>query len=73
MTRRTSTNPLNHTSAADLAYVIYTSGSTGQPKGVAIDHAALGQFCDSAEAYSRLSAADRVLQFATFSFDGFVE
>nr|WP_314532430.1 non-ribosomal peptide synthase/polyketide synthase [uncultured Pseudomonas sp.] len=68
-----STNPLNHTNAADLAYVIYTSGSTGQPKGVAIDHAALGQFCDSAEAYSRLSAADRVLQFATFSFDGFVE
>ncbi|WAT31391.1 non-ribosomal peptide synthetase [Pseudomonas sp. GXZC] len=68
-----STNPLNHTSAADLAYVIYTSGSTGQPKGVAIDHAALGQFCDSAEAYSCLSAADRVLQFATFSFDGFVE
>ena len=68
-----STNPTNHAAAADLAYVIYTSGSTGLPKGVAIDHAALGQFCDSAEAYSRLSAADRVLQFATFSFDGFVE
>ncbi|QZP19256.1 non-ribosomal peptide synthase/polyketide synthase [Pseudomonas sp. DR208] len=68
-----STNPTNHAAAADLAYVIYTSGSTGLPKGVAIDHAALGQFCDSAEAYSRLSATDRVLQFATFSFDGFVE
>ncbi|WP_207249022.1 non-ribosomal peptide synthase/polyketide synthase, partial [Pseudomonas sp. FW305-55] len=68
-----STNPINHAAAADLAYVIYTSGSTGLPKGVAIDHAALGQFCDSAEAYSRLNAADRVLQFATFSFDGFVE
>ncbi|WP_426220365.1 non-ribosomal peptide synthase/polyketide synthase [Pseudomonas sp. DWRC2-2] len=68
-----STNPVNRAAVADLAYVIYTSGSTGLPKGVAIDHAALGQFCDSAEAYSRLSAADRVLQFATFSFDGFVE
>ncbi|MCS4251613.1 non-ribosomal peptide synthase/polyketide synthase [Pseudomonas sp. BIGb0164] len=68
-----ATDPSSHASAADLAYVIYTSGSTGQPKGVAIDHAALGQFCDSAEAYSRLSAEDRVLQFATFSFDGFVE
>ncbi|MCU1775583.1 non-ribosomal peptide synthase/polyketide synthase [Pseudomonas sp. 14P_5.3_Bac1] len=68
-----ATNPLNTAAAADLAYVIYTSGSTGLPKGVAIDHAALGQFCDSAEAYSRLSAQDRVLQFATFSFDGFVE
>ena len=68
-----TTNPPNHAAAADLAYVIYTSGSTGQPKGVAIDHAALGQFCDSATLYSRLSAEDRVLQFATFSFDGFVE
>ncbi|MFV9652959.1 non-ribosomal peptide synthase/polyketide synthase [Pseudomonas citrulli] len=66
-------NPLTHAAAADLAYVIYTSGSTGQPKGVAIDHAALGQFCDSAEVYSQLCAEDRVLQFATFSFDGFVE
>ncbi|MFL1555606.1 amino acid adenylation domain-containing protein [Pseudomonas sp. O11] len=68
-----ATNPPSHAAAADLAYVIYTSGSTGLPKGVAIDHAALGQFCDSAEAYSRLCAEDRVLQFATFSFDGFVE
>ncbi|SEF09447.1 non-ribosomal peptide synthase/polyketide synthase [Pseudomonas palleroniana] len=68
-----ASNPLNRAAAADLAYVIYTSGSTGQPKGVAIDHAALGQFCDSAERYSRLTAEDRVLQFATFSFDGFVE
>ena len=68
-----TTNPPNHAAAADLAYVIYTSGSTGQPKGVAIDHAALGQFCDSATLYGRLSAEDRVLQFATFSFDGFVE
>ncbi|NJJ57027.1 non-ribosomal peptide synthase/polyketide synthase [Pseudomonas sp. B14(2022)] len=68
-----ASNPLTHAAAADLAYVIYTSGSTGQPKGVAIDHAALGQFCDSAEVYSQLCAEDRVLQFATFSFDGFVE
>ncbi|MDH0303600.1 MULTISPECIES: non-ribosomal peptide synthetase, partial [unclassified Pseudomonas] len=56
-----------------LAYVIYTSGSTGRPKGVAISHAALREFSDSATAYSRLEHDDRVLQFATFSFDGFVE
>ncbi|WP_350614943.1 non-ribosomal peptide synthase/polyketide synthase [Pseudomonas sp. HY7a-MNA-CIBAN-0227] len=68
-----ASNPSNHAVAADLAYVIYTSGSTGLPKGVAIDHAALGQFCQSAEDYSVLSPEDRVLQFATFSFDGFVE
>ncbi|WP_419709281.1 amino acid adenylation domain-containing protein [Pseudomonas sp. NFX224] len=66
-------DPQNHAVAADLAYIIYTSGSTGQPKGVAIDHGALREFCQAAADYSVLSAADRVLQFATFSFDGFVE
>ncbi|MGE8186570.1 amino acid adenylation domain-containing protein [Pseudomonas sp. NPDC086278] len=66
-------NPPNRADADDLAYVIYTSGSTGQPKGVAIAHAALREFCQVAADYSALSAADRVLQFATFSFDGFVE
>ncbi|WBM34629.1 non-ribosomal peptide synthase/polyketide synthase [Pseudomonas sp. NY11382] len=59
--------------AEQLAYVIYTSGSTGRPKGVAISHAALREFSYSATGYSRLERDDRVLQFATFSFDGFVE
>ena len=66
-------DPQNHAVAEDLAYIIYTSGSTGQPKGVAIAHGALREFCQTAADYSRLSASDRVLQFATFSFDGFVE
>ncbi|MFW9085727.1 non-ribosomal peptide synthetase [Pseudomonas sp. P2758] len=66
-------DPQSTALAADLAYVIYTSGSTGQPKGVAIDHGALREFCQTAAEYSRLTAEDRVLQFATFSFDGFVE
>lgn len=29
------------------AYVIFTSGSTGEPKGVAVSHAALGNYCAS--------------------------
>ncbi|WAF83506.1 amino acid adenylation domain-containing protein [Metapseudomonas otitidis] len=57
----------------NLAYVIYTSGSTGRPKGVAISHGALAEFCVLAADYSRLQPGDRVLQFATCSFDGFVE
>nr|WP_315445799.1 amino acid adenylation domain-containing protein [uncultured Pseudomonas sp.] len=59
--------------AQNLAYVIYTSGSTGRPKGVAISHGALSEFIDRAIDYSDLREGDRVLQFATSSFDGFVE
>ncbi|NJJ57029.1 non-ribosomal peptide synthase/polyketide synthase [Pseudomonas grimontii] len=57
----------------NLAYVIYTSGSTGKPKGVAIDHGALSEFASIAAGYSKLTENDRVLQFATLNFDGFVE
>ena len=57
----------------DLAYVIYTSGSTGTPKGVEIAHRSLVNFaCASAESFS-LQPADRVLQFASLSFDTAVE
>jgi len=69
-----SDQPLPCTVTLDsLAYVIYTSGSTGMPKGVAIAHQALSVFCEVASGYSRLTPEDRVLQFATFSFDGFIE
>jgi amino acid adenylation domain-containing protein len=58
---------------ANLAYVIYTSGSTGRPKGVAISHGALAEFVELGARYSDLRDGDRVLQFATQGFDGFVE
>ncbi|MCM3338070.1 amino acid adenylation domain-containing protein [Paenibacillus sp. MER TA 81-3] len=55
------------------AYVIYTSGSTGAPKGVVIPHRAMRNHNLSAAAHFELTAADRVLQFATISFDAAVE
>ncbi|TJZ63649.1 amino acid adenylation domain-containing protein, partial [Chitiniphilus eburneus] len=57
----------------NLAYVIYTSGSTGKPKGVGISHHALHQHSHTAIHFFGLSAADRMLQFSTLNFDGFVE
>jgi non-ribosomal peptide synthetase component F len=53
----------------NLAYIIYTSGSTGRPKGVAVPHAALVNFVAGAAAEYGIESADRVLQFASMSFD----
>ncbi|WP_375413895.1 amino acid adenylation domain-containing protein [uncultured Bradyrhizobium sp.] len=59
----------DRSAARDVAYVIFTSGSTGEPRGVMVEHAgfvnmSLGQI----EALG-LDATDRVVQFASPSFD----
>jgi len=56
-----------------LAYVIYTSGSTGRAKGVAVAHHALAEHARLSAAFSSLAPDDRMLQFATLNFDGFIE
>nr|WP_286159280.1 non-ribosomal peptide synthase/polyketide synthase [Janthinobacterium sp. HH01] len=57
----------------NLAYVIYTSGSTGRPKGVGIAHRSLVEHAQVAVGFFGLTRADRMLQFATLNFDGFIE
>jgi amino acid adenylation domain-containing protein len=56
----------------DLAYVIYTSGSTGQPKGVMIEHHSLVNATLEQARVIDGQPDSRVLQFSTFSFDGWV-
>ncbi|HEU4509188.1 MAG TPA: amino acid adenylation domain-containing protein [Pyrinomonadaceae bacterium] len=53
----------------NLAYAIYTSGSTGQPNGVLITHDALTKYTLAFVERIGLRRSDRILQFASPSFD----
>jgi amino acid adenylation domain-containing protein len=53
----------------NLAYVIYTSGSTGRPKGTLLQYRGLSNFANVVIETFGITAASRVLQFASFSFD----
>ncbi len=64
--------PVVRLSPEDLAYVIYTSGSTGRPKGVLIPHRGVVNLCRVEHAPYPVGPGDRVLQFASSSFDAAV-
>uniref|UniRef100_UPI003D34E88B amino acid adenylation domain-containing protein n=1 Tax=Maribacter sp. 2-571 TaxID=3417569 RepID=UPI003D34E88B len=54
------------------AYVIYTSGSTGNPKGVMVSHGGnVNMSLDQVRTFG-ITGSDRVLQFASLSFDASV-
>ncbi|RGA03729.1 amino acid adenylation domain-containing protein [Microbispora triticiradicis] len=57
----------------DVAYVISTSGSTGRPKGVAVEHRAIAARIRWMRREYGLTPGDRVVQFASLSFDTHLE
>jgi amino acid adenylation domain-containing protein/non-ribosomal peptide synthase protein (TIGR01720 family) len=62
-------DPVSGATPENLAYIIYTSGSTGAPKGVLIRHQGLCNMGAAQLALFGLSRDDRVLQFASLTFD----
>ncbi|MEA5505983.1 amino acid adenylation domain-containing protein [Halotia wernerae UHCC 0503] len=71
--QRSQNNPVNQSKLENLAYVIYTSGSTGKPKGVMIEHRSLVNYTQAAIEEYEISFSDRILQFASISFDAAAE
>ena len=71
--RMPGTNPRTPVKPESMAYVIYTSGSTGNPKGVMVDHSSLVAFTRSASEIYDIRPDDRMLQFASISFDASAE
>ena len=66
-------NPAYAIAATNAAYVIYTSGSTAQPKGVVVTHQSVVNHAVWFARHYGVSTRDRVLQFASISFDAAAE
>lgn len=65
--------PVQTVTPEHTAYIIYTSGSTGWPKGVMVSHRSVVNLCSATSRHYNIQTNDRVLQFASLSFDASVE
>jgi len=70
VTSNEMSKPLPRVDPRSAVFLIFTSGSTGRPKGIVLEHRSL---CTSAKAVihsvQNRRPTDRVLQFASFTFD----
>lgn len=60
------------TGVDDLLYCIYTSGTTGEPKGVLVPHRGVPNLRNYFIRHQLVGDADRILQFASMSFDAMI-
>ena len=61
--------PETDVSPSNALYVIFTSGSTGKPKGCVVEHHSFLTCAAAQAARANITAASRVLQGASYSFD----
>ena len=66
---RDTQNVQSGANGSNIVYLVYTSGSTGRPKGIVIEHRSLVNAAYGFINNHRLTARDRLLQFASLSFD----
>ena len=67
--RQDAQNVRSDVDASNLAYLVYTSGSTGRPKGILIEHRSLVNAGYAFINNHGMTEHDRLLQFASLSFD----
>ena len=72
ISKENSSNPVSNSMPNNLAYIIYTSGSTGNPKGVMIEHKSLSNLVREQIKIFDIQPNDKILQFASLSFDASV-
>ena len=67
--QREAQNVKRDTDSRNIVYLVYTSGSTGRPKGILIEHRSLVNAAYAFINKHHMTERDRLLQFASLSFD----
>jgi amino acid adenylation domain-containing protein len=69
LSRYADTAPPGGPEPQGFAYVLFTSGTTGKPKGVPIEHRSVVTFVDAIADMFEVTPQDRIVAFASLTFD----